>query len=504
MEKGKKTNRKKIIGFFLVIMMICSLELVFTEEEDGIFVKAAKKTIQVEEELLVDTICYTALGDSIASGYGLSGYDPTVTHSAIEAYREQVTEKLKTQYSNTAILSDSFAIDGLRSIQLLSYLTDKESPQYESFRKAVAQSDFITISIGSNDILGPFMEEGARELGCSLGELYDTLNKKLTSGNLMELFSLLNSAEKMNKTLAGLPEDMDIELASKAIAEYNIEGKEEFNQICVQFAENLQAILETIHTLSPNAEIFVTNIYNPYRGVSLINPLNSICIFDVGNLAEFYIQKLNEAFTKDSELYHLIDVKAAFDAQEKVPVNANVYGSFGIDFTLEDYNLDPHPSVEGHTLIASLIKQEMDSIQVPIRKALPENNIEFRAENFLCKLVSSNGNKTVKIIGVEKSIKKIVIPDTIMVGGYELMVTSIGKKAWKGDKKITSLTIGKNIENIEKQAFYQCKNLKKVKVKSNKITGVGTSAWKKISKKVSFEFPKKCKKTYKKLFSTKR
>ncbi len=46
MEKGKKTNRKKIIGFFLVIMMICSLELVFTEE-DGIFVKAAKKTIQV-------------------------------------------------------------------------------------------------------------------------------------------------------------------------------------------------------------------------------------------------------------------------------------------------------------------------------------------------------------------------------------------------------------------------------------------------------------------------
>ena len=103
----------------------------------------------------------------------------------------------------------------------------------------------------------------------------------------------------------------------------------------------------------------------------------------------------------------------------EVLVNANVYGSFGIDFTLEDYNLDPHPSAEGHTLIASLIKQEMNSIQVPIRKALPENNIEFRAENFFCKLVSSNGNKTVKIIGVEKSTKTIVIPDTIVVGGYE-------------------------------------------------------------------------------------
>lgn len=503
MKKGREAYLKKIIGFFLVItIMVCSVELVFTGEADGIVIEAAKKTVKAEKELLVDNIHYTALGDSIASGYGLSGYQAGVTHSAMEAYREQVTEGLKTQYPNTMITTDNLAIDGLKSTELRTYLTDPNSPQYELFRKAAAESDIITISIGSNDILGPFMEAGAQELGCSIGEIYNTLNEKLTSGSLIGLLSLLSSAEKMNKTLAGLPENMDAEAAAKAIADYNIEGNEEFNQACMQFTENIQVILNTIHELSPKAEIFVTNIYNPYQGVFLTNPLNSVCIFDIGNLAEFYIRKLNEAFTTDSELYHLIDVKASFDAEETVPVNANVFGNFGIDFNLENYNLDPHPSAEGHTIIASLIKNSMASVLISIRKAFPENNIEFKAGNFRCRLLSSSENrdKTVMILGVEKPVKKAVIPDTITIGDYKLKVTTIGKKAWKEDKKITSLTIGANIENIQKQAFYKCKNLKKVKVTSKKITKVGTDAWKKLSKKTSFQFPKQCKKAYKKFF----
>lgn len=505
MKKGKEAYFKKIIGFFLVIIiMVCSVELVFTKEEDGIVVKAAEKTIKAEEELLVDKICYTAFGDSIASGYGLPGYQPTVTHGAITAYREQVTEALKTQYQDTTILADSLAIDGLKSTDLRNYLTDPQSPQYETFRKAAAESDIITLSIGSNDILGPFMEAGAEELGCSIGEIYNTLDKKLTSGSLMELFSLLNSAEKMNKILAGLPEDMDSELAAKAIAEYQIEGNEEFNQACIQFAENFQVILETLHDLSPQAEIFVTNIYNPYKGVFLTNPLSSICVFDVGNLAEFYIRKLNEVFTEDSELYHLIDVKTSFEHAEVNPVNTNVVGNFGIDFTLENYNLDPHPSIEGHTIIASLLKNSISSVSIPVRKGLPEENIDFKAGNFHCRLISSNGNKTedktVMITGVEKSVKKVVIPDTITIGNNKFMVTLIGTKAWQKDKKITSLVIGTNVERIQKQAFYKCKNLKKIKVTSKKITKVGSKSFKKLSKEVKFQFPKECKKIYKKLF----
>lgn len=501
MKKGKKTEIKKIIGFFLVmVVMVCSIEFVFTKEEEGVLVEAVEKTVEAEEEVLVDAIHYTAFGDSIASGYGLPGYHAGVTHSAIDAYRESVTEELKTKYSDTVVFADSLAIDGLKSTELRAYLTDPNNPQYELFQKAAAESDIITISIGSNDILGPFMEEGAKELGCSIGEIYETLEETLTSNSLIELLSLLNSAERMNKILAGLPEDTDAELAAKAIAEYSIDGNEEFNQICIQFAENLQVMIETIHNLSPKAEIFVTNIYNPYKGVFLTNPLTSVCIFDIGNLAEFYIRKLNEAFTTESELYHLIDVKTMFDKAETVPVNANISGSFGMDFTLDHYNLDPHPSVEGHAVIASLIKDSMASVQMPVRKALPEADMEFRAGNFQCRLLSSkNGVQNVMITGITKPAKKVVIPDTITIGEYELIVTQIGKKAWKGDKKITSLTIGANIEKIQKQAFSKCKNLKKINVASKKITKAGAGAFQGISKKASFQFPKKCKKKYKKI-----
>lgn len=88
----------------------------------------------------------------------------------------------------------------------------------------------------------------------------------------------------------------------------------------------------------------------------------------------------------------------------------------------------------------------------------------------------------------------------ILIDEYPFKVTSIGRKAWKGDKKITSLIIGKNIKKIQKKAFYQCGNLEKIKVESKEIIKIGAKAFKKLSKNVSFQFPKQWERKYKKLF----
>ena len=259
--------------------------------------------------------------------------------------------------------------------------------------------------------------------------------------------------------------------------------------------------METFHKLSPEAEIFVTNIYNPYKGVSLINPLTSVCIFDVGNLAEFYIRKLNQAFTADSELYHLIDVKTVFDSAETALVNADIPEGFGMNFTLEQYNLDPHPSAEGHAMIASLIKEMLKEVPVLARKLLPKKGLKFLAGNFRCKITASDGKSgEIMITGTKKAVKKAVVPDMIVIGEYKLKITSIGKKAWQEDKKITSLVLGANIKEIQKKAFYKCRNLKKIRVRSKEITKVGAGAFKKLSADVSLQFPKQCRKKYKKLF----
>ena len=44
--------------------------------------------------------------------------------------------------------------------------------------------------------------------------------------------------------------------------------------------------------------------------------------------------------------------------------------------------------------------------------------------------------------------------------------------ALKGNKKIESLTIGKNVRKIGKNAFANCRKLKKVIIKSKKINTI--------------------------------
>lgn len=118
------------------------------------------------------------------------------------------------------------------------------------------------------------------------------------------------------------------------------------------------------------------------------------------------------------------------------------------------------------------------------------------------KIVSSTGkSKTVAFAGGAKNMYTATIPDTIKVNGKAYKVTSIQKNAFKNNTSITSVTIGKNITKIGKNAFYGCKNLKKIKIKSKKIKSIGAHAFKKINKKAKYSMPSKKKKAYKKMLT---
>lgn len=503
MKKLEKNNFvKKISVLFLTALIVCLAGTVFFQEAGRTEVRAVSGTVRAKESYLPSVIVYTALGDSIASGFGLEGYQASEIHSAKDAYREKVAEQLQGQYPDAVILADSLAVDGLDSTGLRDCLTNPENPEYEVFQEKVSSSNVITLSIGSNDILGPFMGAVAAEFGCSVADISSTLNEKISGGDFIELLSLLNSIERLNKLLAGLPEETEEEEMAEAVSGGAIQGNVEFLAACTQFEENLQVIIETIHTLAPEAEIYVTNIYNPYEGVSLTNPLTGFCAFSVGALSEFYIRKLNEAFLPDCEWYHLIDVNGAFSAQEKIPVNANIPDVFEAGFSMAYYNFDPHPTAEGHAIIASSIQKVMAEDTISARKVLPEKNTEFIAGNFRCRITCSDGESgEAEIIGAVKSVKKVVIPNTILMGDFRIVVTSIGKGAWKNDRELVSLTIGEQIKRIRKQAYLGCKNLRKISVKSEGLKKVGTRAFKNINKKAVFQFPKRCRKKYKKFIT---
>ena len=108
----------------------------------------------------------------------------------------------------------------------------------------------------------------------------------------------------------------------------------------------------------------------------------------------------------------------------------------------------------------------------------------------------------VSLIKTNKNAKSVTIPAVIKVKGVTYKVTSIGAKAFNGSKKLTKVTIGTNIKKISNNAFFKCRSLKTVTIKSVLLTKKTASkrAFKGVGKKMVIKVPKKVKKAYVKMF----
>mgnify|MGYP000025456644 FL=1 len=112
--------------------------------------------------------------------------------------------------------------------------------------------------------------------------------------------------------------------------------------------------------------------------------------------------------------------------------------------------------------------------------------------------------KAVMLVSYKKpGAKKMNIPSTVRINGRQFKVTAIGANVCKGNKKLTTVTIGKNVKSIAAKAFYKNKNLKKINIKSVTIAKIGKNAFKGIHKKAVFVVPKKAKKKLRKKLTAK-
>ena len=104
---------------------------------------------------------------------------------------------------------------------------------------------------------------------------------------------------------------------------------------------------------------------------------------------------------------------------------------------------------------------------------------------------------------VKKTEKAIKIPNTVKLNGVLCKVTQISKNAFKNNKKLTKVTIGKHVQVIGKNAFNGDKKLKKIVIKSKNLKKAYASSIKGISKKAVIDVPNKKIKAYRKLFGIK-
>ncbi|MEY8515514.1 family 43 glycosylhydrolase [Lachnospiraceae bacterium 29-84] len=107
--------------------------------------------------------------------------------------------------------------------------------------------------------------------------------------------------------------------------------------------------------------------------------------------------------------------------------------------------------------------------------------------------------KTVAVTGATKQMKTLSVPNTVTYNGMSFKVTSIGKKAFKNQKKLTSVTVGKYVTSIGSEAFSGASKLGKIKFNGTAVKSIGKKAFGSIKKNAVFDVKNSKIKYYKNL-----
>ena len=110
---------------------------------------------------------------------------------------------------------------------------------------------------------------------------------------------------------------------------------------------------------------------------------------------------------------------------------------------------------------------------------------------------------TVAFAGTKSTAKSITVPATINYDGITYKVTEVSSNALKNNKKVTTVKLGSNITTIGASAFKGCKKLKTITISSKKLKTVGKKAFSGIYAKAKVKVPSSKKKAYKKLLKGK-
>lgn len=261
---------------------------------------------------------YVALGDSIS--FGMSAANNI-------GYTAMFSNHLKSleQYSSLVFLNKSQP--GFTTSDLLEQIT------IPSVQADLLNADIVTISIGGNNLLAPFIASIAAGLNVPAN-----INAITTAiaGNPEAAASLLKSLQNPDNPLAA-----------------------QLNAGLQKFAEDFPNIILTVRTLAPNSKIYVNTLYNPLPASdplynqynTLISAINSGIITGSGTLG-----------------YNVVDAAAIFSSYTGLvpPVNfsltkalaaAAIYAQSPTSpagqaalLSIPTF-LDPHPNDIGHQLI---------------------------------------------------------------------------------------------------------------------------------------------------------
>ncbi|MBU4438931.1 MAG: GDSL-type esterase/lipase family protein [Acetobacterium sp.] len=240
---------------------------------------------------IVKTETYTALGDSIA--YGMSATPGS-------GYVNLFYDNLKGISGNEDLSLVNLGIPGYASAQLLNQVQNDPATI-----AALGKAKVITVSVGGNNILAPVI---------------------VTLAAAFQLDPASPTFPTDLATALAQPGAQDIITAALPTIQTNVTAS------VTTFGTDWPQIVATIKTLAPQADIYVTTLYDP---ISTQDPL--FAVFDPA------IQTVNAAIKTPGAGYKVADVYTAFATYQGSEPLVNFNWYIG--------NLDPHPTTAGHELI---------------------------------------------------------------------------------------------------------------------------------------------------------
>ncbi len=240
----------------------------------------------------------TVLGDSIASGYGLREYVSGNDYSAPESFGNLLGAE-SPRYEN-------FAVDGRRSDELLTAVSDENDPIVRS----VSTADNVIISIGGNDFLKPMLE------AIKTAALTDT-----------DFFTSVLEGDISPESISGYSNNI-LQSALTAAKAVDVDSS----------VSNIRRIVEKILSLNPEARIFLLTVYDPFAG--------NVLLAAASEAAEEKLTELNGGIRSlaGANVY-IADIYEEFKGHEAEFTNIG--------------RLDVHPNGAGHNRIYEVLSEMM-------------------------------------------------------------------------------------------------------------------------------------------------
>lgn len=305
---------------------------------------------------------YLALGDSIS--FGLTDYD--FAESEFDGYTQMfyddVLEGLGFVHDENL---NNLSYPGDTTQDLLNLLNGEDHLEgiynrVPALQYYLPQADIITISIGSNNLLGPFI--------AGIAGMYEGIDSVL--GDITGAAMLTQLAGAIYSDY----HDGDTSTPETKLAALMDPLDDAWHEGTIQFLNDWAVILAKIRKINPDAKIYVNNLYNPL----LASKLSSPSFAGFYDLVNKYISKINSQMNRLGKNgrfeYTVVDVYQPFDnvgnfgyllGSPPNPLTAPV--AFNLPLALltiqsaqsfDEINLpsfiifcDPHPTTFGHMII---------------------------------------------------------------------------------------------------------------------------------------------------------